>query len=295
MPQMRREGRKAHNRLAPPWVILSAGTAIVLLMLSIFPSSSWFRQLSGTGGKEEADSLKVLLLKNLILKGQGGPALRQDYALQLGLTGNYAEAFGVLDTLIRNQPDSLVPLRRLQAHLAQRALSSRPGPGLTALAKANLNASLEGFLAATAPAEALAWAAQAAGVSGREDVAYALYLRLAGQDTARSGEWDLKAARVAAHRRDFQAATELYAAAASNIHATQGKKAAILEGLKSLQAAERLDLALSLGERSLAGAHADPEILAFLVRLARAANRPKEAGKYAEMLVRPDAVAGLEP
>ena len=73
------------------------------------------------------------------------------------------------------------------------------------------------------------------------------------------------------------------------------RKTVLLEALRTLQAAERLDLALTLGEQSLSGLQSDPEVVAYLLRLARAADRPKLAERFALILVRPDAFAEAAP
>ena len=298
MPQVRRDSvRKRRQRLAPPWAVLATGAAILVLMIAIFPSSSWLRQASAPGSKDQADSLKVLLLRNLLLKGQGGLALREDYALQLALIGDYPEAFAVLDTLIRDPgQDSLVPLRMLEARLAERALATPLTPAMDALAHAHLQAALEGILnVEAAPLAALTWAADRAIRTGQARTAYRLYLRLARLDGAKAENWELLAARSAAAVRDFPAAAGLYAQALEHTRDQKWRKVVLLEGMRNLQAAERLDLALTLGEAALPGLQADADVVSYLVRLARAANRPKDAGHFADILVRPDAFAEAEP
>ena len=76
----------ARRRLAPPWVLGGFAVAMLLIIVLIFSKASVFQQLGREGDSDGADSVRVLLLRNLIAKGEKGFALRRDYIRQLGLT-----------------------------------------------------------------------------------------------------------------------------------------------------------------------------------------------------------------
>ena len=70
---------------------------------------------------------------------------------------------------------------------------------------------------------------------------------------------------------------------------TSGKerKSAFLDALRALQACGRLDEALAAADRRMSEWAVDTEVLLFLVHLAQAADSPRQAQHYAQLLVKP--------
>jgi len=115
---LRRQQKR--KRLASPAVVISTGIAVLFLMIFLFPRSAWFHQVSSTSEKERGDSLKIVMLRDLMNNGQNSLSVCEDYAKQLELMGNYEQAFLFLDSLLKNKiSDSLFTLRQLQAEVAK--------------------------------------------------------------------------------------------------------------------------------------------------------------------------------
>ena len=277
------------RRLAPPWVLAAGGAAMLLSIALIFPNASLFQQLGRGDGQDRADSLRVILLRDMLQKGAKGFALRRDYVRQLGLTGNYAEAFAALDSLAADPPGvARDSLRMLEAEISSWALSARSG--LEQAAAARLRTALDALLR-EGPVPHLAWAADKARDAGAFDLAARICLRLAAADSL-PGEWLRRAADMAEAGGDCPGASEARFAAGDRLADRKARKAAFLDGLRTLQACGRLDEALAAADSRIGPWRGDPEILLFLVQLARSANRPDAAQRYAHQLVKPPAADG---
>ncbi|MFX4324628.1 hypothetical protein ABTA53_18615, partial [Acinetobacter baumannii] len=59
-----------------------------------------------------------------------------------------------------------------------------------------------------------------------------------------------------------------------------------LQALRTLQSGNLLDLALDTAEREIGELANDTEVLYYLVTLARAANRPEAAARYAKQMLK---------
>jgi hypothetical protein len=275
-------GRK---RLAPPWVIASVGIGMIVLLCFLFPRSSLFGQLGQGSGETQADSLRVLLLRNLMLKGGAGPELRKDYIRQLGLTGDYTGAFAELDLLFPGSAGrALDSLRVLEIEIAGYAVAA---DSADLRARSRLKAALLALIAPATEPGALAWAAGKAESAGEYAAAQGLYAELAGRKDGRAAHWYHEAARLASARGECQEAAGFHFRSQAEAAEVSDRKNAFMDGLRSLEACEQLELAVREAETHLGGLRADPQVLLFLVNLARAANRPREAEKYALMLIRP--------
>jgi hypothetical protein len=261
---------------------------MLLTLALIFPNASLFQQLGRGDGPDRADSLRVILLRGMIQKGAKGFALRRDYVRQLGLTGNYAEAFAALDSLAAAPQGARDSLWMLEVEIASWALTARSG--LEKAAAARLRAGAEALLREGATA-ALPWAADKARDAGAFDLAARICLRLAAADSV-PGDWFRRAADMAAAAGDCRGASEARFAAGDRLADRKERKAAFLDGLRALQACGLLDEALAAADSRLGPWRGDSEILLYLVQLARSANRPDAAERYAYQLVKPPAADG---
>lgn len=286
---MKTPASPGRRRLASPWMIASAGTGMIVLLFILFPRSSLFGQLGQGSGETQADSLRVLLLRNLMLKGGAGPELRKDYIRQLGLTGDYTGAFEELDRLLPGFAGrTLDSLLVLDIEIASHALAS---DSADVRARSRLKAALRALTAPGTEPGTLAWAAGKAEAAGEYAGAQGLYTQLGAESgsrkDARAAHWYHEAARLATARGECVEAAGLhFRSQAEAAHATE-RKNAFLDGLRSLEACEQMELAVREAEARLGGLRSDPQVLLYLVNLARAANRPREAEKYALMLIKP--------
>lgn len=280
------------RRLASPWMIAAAGTVMIVLLFFLFPRSSLFGQLGHGSGETQADSLRVLLLRNLMLKGGAGPELRKDYIRQLGLTGDYTGAFAELDRLLPGTAGrSLDSLRMLEIGIASHAVAADSSD---VRARSRLKVALQAMTAPGTEPEVQEWAAVKAEAAGEYAIAQGLYAGLAGQGAApgspkdaRAAHWYHEAARIASARGECVEAAGYHFRSQAEATGLPERKQAFLDGLRSLEACEQMEMAVREAEARLGGLRSDPQVLLFLVKLARAANRPREAEKFALMLIRP--------
>jgi tetratricopeptide (TPR) repeat protein len=277
------------RRLAPPWALALFGAAALLLIVVIFTKASMFQQLGG-GDPDKGDSVRVLLLRSLLAKGEKGFALRRDYIRQLGLTGDYAGAFAESDRLAAEGTGPRDSLWMLEVETASWALSAKRDKD--GVAAARLRAAAESLWKGGAPPH-LAWAAGKAGAAGAFDLAGRLYLKAAAADSLPAAHYR-RAAEMFSAAGDCQAASEALFAAQDRLAGEKDRKAAFLDALRALQACGRLDEALAAADRRMGGLRSDTEVLLFLVHLAQSADRPRQAQHYAQLLVKPVA-AGPEP
>lgn len=276
------------RRLVPPWALAASGAAMLLLIAFIFPRASMFQQLGGGNDADRADSVRVLLLRELLAKGGKGFALHRDYVRQLGLTGDYAGAFAELDRMAAdpgmNVGDSLWMLEAEVAAWARSAKSPPKG------AQARLRAACESLLRAGSPAHR-AWVAAKAGSAGEYELAAKLYLSTAAAD-ADPVRWFRRAAAMSAAAGDCRGAASGWFEVYDRLPPGKERKEAFLTAIRALQACGRLEEALAAADGRIGEWKGDTEVLLFLVHLAQSADRPRAAQHYAQMLVKPSPGAG---
>lgn len=292
----------ARRRLAPPWVLGGFAVSMAMIIALIFSKASVFQQLGREADSDGADSVRVLLLRNLIAKGEKGFALRRDYIRQLGLTGDYAGAFAEFDRLAAEGPGPSDSLWMLEMEVASWAISAKGDKGdkvekaakndKTKDAAVRMRRAGEELGRHGAPAH-LAWAAGKAGAAGAYDLAARMYLDAAGTDSL-SPTYYRRAAEMSAAGGDCRGAADDLLAAHDRLTGRKEKKAALLDALRALQACGRLDEALAAADGRMGEWRSDTEVLLFLVHLAQSADRPREAQHYAQLLIKPVA-AGPEP
>jgi polysaccharide biosynthesis protein PelB len=283
--------RSGRRRLISPWVLAACGVTFLLGVAFLFPKASLFQQLTQRDKEDRADSVKVILLQALIKKGETGFALRREYVRQLGLTGNYDLALEELDALASNwrKPDR-DSLWKLQVEVASWALAAGRGDAETA--RKHLLAGAEG-LGQGKVLRYLAWAARKLQAAGAYDLSASLYLKAAASDSSPI-LWQRRAAEMFAAAGDCANTSQTWMKIYDRVEGEARRREALLEALRVLQACDRMDEALRLAESRIRPWRDDTEILLHLVNLARAADRPKLAERYAQMLVRPLA-AGPDP
>ncbi|MBW8889973.1 MAG: hypothetical protein JF616_19630 [Fibrobacteres bacterium] len=279
------------RRLLPPWALALFGAAMLMIIVLIFPKASVFQQLGGGGGgdADHGDSVRVLLLRSLLAKGEKGFPLRREYIRQLGLTGDYAGAFAEFDRLQTDRGSPRDSLWMLEIEVASWAFSSASGKDANAAAR--LRTAGEELLQGGTPSH-LAWAGEKAGAGGAYDLAAKLYLRAAGADSLHPA-WYRRSAEMSRAAGDCQGASAALFAALDGrkdgavLKDAAERKSAFLDGLRDLQACGRLDEALAAADSRMREWSGDTEVLLFLVRLAQAADRPGQAQRYAQLLVKP--------
>jgi hypothetical protein len=273
----------SRRRLAPPWALAAFGAAMLLLIVFLFPRASVFQQLGGGNDPDRADSVRVLLLRELLAKGGKGFALRRDYVRQLGLTGDYAGAFAELDHVGAETGGAIGDsLWMLEVEVASWALSAKV-PEKSA--RARLRAAGDSLLRAGSPGHQ-AWAAGKVGDAGEFALAAQLYLRTAAAD-ADPVRWFRHAAAMSAAAGDCGGTSAAWFQVYDRLPMGKDRKAAFLEAIRALQACGRLDEALAAADGRIGEWKGDTDVLLFLVHLAQSADRPHAAQRYAQLLVKP--------
>ncbi|MGO4332774.1 tetratricopeptide repeat protein [Cupriavidus sp. 2KB_15] len=124
--------------------------------------------------------------------------------------------------------------------------------------------------------------------------AQVFYRALARSDPARADLWNAQAASAALAGGDYQQAAEALFSAQARATDPAEQRRLFLAGLKTLQSGNLLDQALAQAEQRGGKLLDNAEVLRYLTRLALAANRPEQAARYVERLLRqPPSVQGM--
>ncbi len=276
------------RRLMSPWVLFGCVFAVLLAMALVFPRATVFQQLIQGEEEERVDSVRVILLQTLIQKGVKGFALRREYIRQLGLTRNFTAAFEELDALASKWSEaSRDSLYLLQVDIGSMAYAAKTGD--TGIALRHLNSGAEGLLRHSSLPN-LIWAAGKIQGAGQFVIAANLYLKMAKLDSTPT-PWLYRAAAMRNSAGDCLNAAKILMSIYDQSKLEVNRKPLLLQSLRILQACDRMQEALSLAESRIGEWSGDTEVLLFVISLARSANRPKVAERFAQMLVRPLAAA----
>ncbi len=276
------------RRLMSPWVLVGGVLAVLLSIALVFPRATVFQQLVQGEKEDRVDSVRVILLQTLIQKGVKGFALRREYIRQLGLTRNFSAAFEELDTLASKWSEpSRDSLHLLQVEIGSMAYQSKAGD--TNLATRHLNSGAEGLLRNSSLPH-LIWASGKLQGAGLFEMAGLLYLRIGDLDSSPT-PWQYRAAEMQTSSGHCLNAAKIWMTIYGQSTSESERKSLLLKSLRNLQACDRMNEALALAESRIGDWKGDTEVLLFVIPLARSANRPKVAERFAQMLVRPLASA----
>lgn len=116
--------------------------------------------------------------------------------------------------------------------------------------------------------------------------AQVFYQALAKSDPARAALWNAQAASAALAGGDYQQAADALFAAQSRATDPAEQRRLYLAALKTLQSGNELDKALAQAEQHGGKLLENAEVLRYLTKLALAANRPEQAARYVQRLLR---------
>ncbi|WP_337459839.1 hypothetical protein [Cupriavidus basilensis] len=117
-------------------------------------------------------------------------------------------------------------------------------------------------------------------------LAQVFYQALAKSDPGRAALWDAQAASAALAGGDYQQAADALFAAQARTTDPAEQRRLFLAALKTLQSGNQLDKALAQAEQHGGKLLDSAEVLRYLTRLALAANRPEQAARYVQRLLR---------
>lgn len=266
--------------------ILVLGVTIVVAMVYLYPRDRLVEQVSRS---EAHDELTKSYLDNLLKNDPDNPGLlikRADAEIEAGREAQgealLAGLAGSSDTRVSVEAaEALVRLRERQL-FAQTPGSRARQERLEVLHQAMI--ALDRMPLEPARRAELA---RKASVHGAEDLALAIYRRLAGETQGdEASTWLEEGARAAQSLGRYQEASKLYFDARRVGVLPERRVANYLAGVRALQAGNMPLDALAAAEAELGDLSENSEVLLFVVRLARAANRNDRAEIYVRKLLR---------
>ncbi|NUO86621.1 MAG: tetratricopeptide repeat protein, partial [Cupriavidus sp.] len=274
------------ERLLPPTLVLTF-TAIVGIGLALmFPRETLRERLLGQG--RTIDGLTMAYLEAWWKVTPDDPAFMGVLAEQYARTGRLEDAQAMLERMQAVQGTDLSgQVLRTRIEIAQqRAWAALPetaerGQNLVLLRR--LLEQAAGRRWSVAELQALATQARQAGA---EAAMRRFYTALASQDRNNAAFWNRQLAEMAIAGGDYRdAANALFAQQAAATTLAE-RRALFLKAVQMLQSGNLLDEALAQAERHGGKLLDDPEVLRYLTRLALAANRPEQASRYVERLLK---------
>ena len=265
--------------------MLSFGLLVVLLLYLIFPQKYLMQQVLRT---DRADSLSASYLTTLLRTDPLNADLRLTLAQQQLRLGRYADAEAALRPLTTtiNVGDRL-RARRLQYEIQEAEAYALPqGSAERVQAIAALVPRLKSLTSEPWDNVSLAVFAEKALALGDRRQGLDLYQRLVARASEDMPEWLGRTAELSLAQGEYQAAADLYFAAQARAATLAGKRIYFQLALTTLQSGNRLQDALDQADARIGELADDRDTLIFLVRLARSANRPDLAEKYARQLLR---------
>ncbi len=283
-------------RFAGGGQILIFGLTVLLILLLVFPGQILHRRLEHT---ETSDSLTVAYLLAWLKAKPEDNHLRLQLARHLLATGQADRAWDTLQPLLAAPPlDDRDRYRAELLHLdllERRLWREKPG----SLAFMHLQGDYMTVLRALAAnpqfEDRLVWFAGRAEAMGDASLARALYFRLLTSGEPRRLDWYLQIARLARAEGNTAMAGRVLMTALDLTERPEHRQQLLMQALRDLQAANRLEEALRMAELHLGPSAHDPAVLEFLARLALAANRPDLAQGYVARLLNQRVSPGGRP
>ncbi len=294
------------ERLLPPAFVLTFTAMVGIGLALMFPRETLRERLLGEG--RAVDGLSVAYLEAWLRATPEDSGFMAVLAEQYARTGRLEEAEALLGRLearyaasrsgpARKSADADLPGQILLTRIEiaqQRAFAAQPE---TPERKHYIEL-LSGLLDQAVPMQ---WgrgdleelATTARSINALKP-AQQFYRALAKSDPARAGLWNAQAASAALAGGDYRQAAEALFAAQARATEPAEQRRLFLAALKTLQSGNELDQALAQAEQRGGKLLDNPEVLRYLTRLAMAANRPEQAARYVQRLLRlPPSVQGL--
>lgn len=292
-PQVAQDGGD-HARLRllgwPKIIVLAV--AIVVAMVLLYPHDTLVEQVSKSTTQ---DPLSKNYLDNLLKKEPANPWLLVKHAEAQIDAGMEQEAEQLLITLI-GQPDAALRVEVAQALVKLRerrffALAAGDRERERRLAELHQALAVLGDMPLdTKRRETLA---QKAATYGAGDLAMRLYRNLADEaGKGMAGYWLGKSAKAALSLGRYREASDLYFEARRQSTEADRRIAHFMAGVRALLAGNMPTEALDAAERELGDLASKPEVLLFMVRTARSADRNDRAEIYVRKLLRYAATGG---
>lgn len=292
MPSLRsRSSARAEQpdrlRFASGGQTLIFGLTVVLILLLMFPGQILQRRL---GEQAPSDSLTIAYLMAWLRAKPDDDHLRLQLARHQYETGQVLRSWSTLQPLLTAgglEPRDQYQVRLLHLELLERFLWSENPMSLPFMQRQKEFVSrLEELALSPLFNDRIEFFAAKAEAMGEIRLARRLYFRLIASGQPRRLAWYRRIAALSLADSQPAAAGRILLQALDLAASEEQRRLLFLEGIRHLQAANRLDEALAAAGRHLGPLRHDPVTLEALARLALAANRPETAQYYVALLLR---------
>jgi hypothetical protein len=279
-------------RIAPAWLVLLLAAAVLLTLYAIVPRGDMRERIEAVGPPSD---LSIAWLEAWLRVRPGDEALLSSLGGQYVALGRLDDALHIAEKMAAEHSDRMqADAARLRLAVAQQRTFALSGDDpRRAAAVAALREQVAAALSRAWSTHDLEWLAQLASGAEAPGLAARFYARLAVQDAARAGHWYQEAARYALQAGDYRGAANAWFAWEAAAPTVAEQRRAFISGIRALQSGNLAADALAAAQRQPAAVIDDAEVLTALLQLARAAQRPDLADRYAKALARHVGIRGV--
>ncbi|AGW94774.1 tetratricopeptide repeat protein [Cupriavidus sp. DF5525] len=274
------------ERLLPPALVLTFTAMVGVGLALMFPRETLRERLLGQG--RTMDGLTVAYLEAWSKAAPDDPGFMAVLAEQYARSGRLDEAEAMLARMQALQrADLSATILRTRIDIAQqRTWAAQPDTPERAQFLAQAQALLKEATARRWTIAELQRLAMQARELGATDALAGFYRELARADRGHADFWNRQLAEIAVSGGNYRDAARALFAAQARAGTLAEQRALFLKAVQTLQSGNLLDEALAEAERHAGPLLDDPEVLRYLTRLALAANRPEQAARYVERLLK---------
>ncbi len=274
-------------RLIAPHLLLGIGAMVVVLLALLYPYRELVEySLNATRG----DTLTVAYLRNLLRTDPGNPELRLALVRQSLARRDYVGARASLAPLLAELPTGAAgtEARWVEWTLFESEMqAARPGSARRFELEAELPERLRRAVSIEGLSDNNRMALVERALTYGQAVLALDMLSAFSRDGRRRDPriYRLAATELLGHG-EYEAAARLQLLARAAEPDAAVRRQLFLQAIRTLQSGNHLALALETAERELGELAEDTEVLYYLVTLARAANRPDIAARYARAMLK---------
>ncbi|MBT9516655.1 MAG: tetratricopeptide repeat protein [Methyloversatilis discipulorum] len=274
-------------RLVAPHVLLGIGALVGVLLVLLYPYQALVQYtINATRG----DTLTVVYLRNLLRTDPRNPELRLALVRQSLARRDYEQARADLAPLLASDidRDTLTEARWVDWTLYEsELLSTAPWSSRHVELEAQLPQRLRDAVAIDGLNEINRMSlVQRALSRGQALLALDLIATFQRDGSAVDPRLYGQAAAELLGQGEYEGAARMLLLQRSREPDAAVRRQLFLQALRTLQSGNLLDLALDTAEREIGELANDTEVLYYLVTLARAANRPDAAARYAKQMLK---------
>jgi predicted Zn-dependent protease len=269
---------------SPGGILLIAGAVLGVLVV-LFPEESFKAAVLRS---QAMDAVSLAFARALVGAMPDQPQFQLMLArryLAVGETAAAREA--VARALASGAPELAQEAELLAFHVAEQEVYARPeaSPARTE-GEADLRRRLASLFVRSWEAPQWVELSERALKLGERQLAMSAYRKLAALPGDDAATWAVKAAEAALGQGEHRMASRLYFDASEKAMSFDQRRTHFLLALRTLQAGNLLDEALTAADERLGPLAQDEATLLYLVKLARAADRPAMAERYVRALLR---------